>query len=1219
MDKRVNMTKRKAPSDEDDLAVQLYRKKPLLEVQAEMAAKGVKKTKSQLESIVSRKVKKNIKKSEWAYIAHKLREREAEDKESVVEHNGEKVPSSKIKKQSAAQAFRTTWERFFNYVAPSTPPGIIVRSPTPPSACPSPLAVHYDEDDLEPNIMVSLSDRDERRAPSTHVLPLLEFLAWFDQYACGLTSDQLRRMTPEIRPYVGHVLGAGSPSRTQVQHTSVPPMRSVQQAAVSLHSRSTSHNSSHLTFQDYEKYLPTSVLEKLITSDAGTRSTYDKKSLGVALTRFVGALSNNARDIHRNNYDSGGILDAHELAIIDSGSDVLRCILRQPYYTIASFAEKLFASAVQQENYKLLNIVLESGVDVNTRALRSRHDLPMTALHFAVAHRRENMIEFILAKQSTNQYLDQDNQQDDVDLLKSALVSGDVKFLQALFSNESSRTRFKPLITFETLHLAVCECSLETMNLIVESSPTVLEIARSRPWSLLEAAATRKGTGFFLALVAYGLNVHWYDEDGRGSALAAACSCDNTPLVDWLLSAKVDLEREAWDPYLYNQGKGQLLGMAPLHIAIYHQHENLVRLLLFHGANFDQYCSGYPIQYAALTGHKAILLLLLQSGASVDSRYDGIARPEDQLIASDRTAIHIAFDQGHLDVVTTLQEFGAVLCPMLTLVDYRKLRNEIKQRCLSVGKKDVACSFTPWGKILREHRLEFIQKIIQKGYINKPMTSDDMAIGIFEHGLNAMNGLFPQDSLLSRLWTAISPALLYATVSKANEVHICEAFKAMARRIGLEDTIAEFGPRALVLAVERNEEPVINLLLQSGVSPFEPDPEWNGADPWISRWTMRPIEDGCTTAFNYAVASRRHLSIRIFLEWHRSSSDSEEKKKRESQMSAAYLYTMCVRDNVLWSLFEQEVRKNTNIFQYLDFDDVQKGLSIALRKAIHQGADRGNYDRALWLLEDIQDVNCRYEEHTLLQAAAFENSAVLTIALIQKGAHVNASPDSRRGATALQFAALNGNFEIVQILLEAKADINAAPAFYKGRSAIEGAAEWGRLDMVWFLLEAGANVKGRANGNYRRTISRAWRNGHQTVVRMIQDWKTEEYGADDCNDIHSVLATISNLELDYHIEASESDHSSDEEYSSSEGYSSDKEYTQREEAIRGDEAISDEDGFSVPNERNHMYAEEEVPHQQHILVTGHVLEEGHGFAKELVQYTFDWNYAFSGGEGPASH
>jgi hypothetical protein len=147
-----------------------------------------------------------------------------------------------------------------------------------------------------------------------------------------------------------------------------------------------------------------------------------------------------------------------------------------------------------------------------------------------------------------------------------------------------------------------------------------------------------------------------------------------------------------------------------------------------------------------------------------------------------------------------------------------------------------------------------------------------------------------------------------------------------------------------------------------------------------------------------------------------------------------------------------------------------------------------------------------------IQDAAEYNTGLLE-RLIRENVDVNTKPTISQGATALQRAAASGNFQNLKILLQAGANVNDPPGNYDGRTAIEGAAEHGRLNMVRYLLEAGAHIRGSMNTNYRRTIYRAWEEGHRTLVRMVQEWKQEKYGQDDCELTEVILDSMTFNEL----------------------------------------------------------------------------------------------------------
>jgi ankyrin repeat protein len=209
-------------------------------------------------------------------------------------------------------------------------------------------------------------------------------------------------------------------------------------------------------------------------------------------------------------------------------------------------------------------------------------------------------------------------------------------------------------------------------------------------------------------------------------------------------------------------------------------------------------------------------------------------------------------------------------------------------------------------------------------------------------------------------------------------------------------------------------------------------------------------------------------------------------------------------------------------------------LKLWLYSVFVEHVERGEYDEAERLLQlgatpvDTKTLATQ-KRHTVLQLLARDEKVSLFKKLLDLGEDVNAPPFHESGATALQFAAINGNFDIARMALAAGADVNTAPADQYGRTAIEGAAEWGRLDMVHYLLKAGAAIQGRNNVNYRRTVYRAWEEGHRALVDMIQSWKRERYGEEDIEIPEVIIQTMTSDELVYASEEVELRHRSSQE------------------------------------------------------------------------------------------
>jgi ankyrin repeat protein len=95
-------------------------------------------------------------------------------------------------------------------------------------------------------------------------------------------------------------------------------------------------------------------------------------------------------------------------------------------------------------------------------------------------------------------------------------------------------------------------------------------------------------------------------------------------------------------------------GATVLHVAASRGEDAMVRMLLEAGAEVDAVTSGKkmtPLLYAAESGYLAVVQRLVAAGARLDVRD-----------AKGRTALALAEEEGHEDVVRWLREAGASGC-----------------------------------------------------------------------------------------------------------------------------------------------------------------------------------------------------------------------------------------------------------------------------------------------------------------------------------------------------------------------------------------------------------------------------------------------------------------------------------------------------------------------------------------------------------------------------
>ncbi|CAG8375557.1 unnamed protein product [Penicillium salamii] len=127
----------------------------------------------------------------------------------------------------------------------------------------------------------------------------------------------------------------------------------------------------------------------------------------------------------------------------------------------------------------------------------------------------------------------------------------------------------------------------------------------------------------------------------------------------------------------------------------------------------------------------------------------------------------------------------------------------------------------------------------------------------------------------------------------------------------------------------------------------------------------------------------------------------------------------------------------------------------------------------------------QFRKTPLQHAVKLGNMEIINI-LLEQGADINAPPAHDSGATALQIAAIQGFIGIARMLLDLGADVNQKPAKKDGRTALMGAAEHGRIDMLHMLLDEGAEITGEYECYFREAVELAEGKGHCAAARLLK-------------------------------------------------------------------------------------------------------------------------------------
>lgn len=132
---------------------------------------------------------------------------------------------------------------------------------------------------------------------------------------------------------------------------------------------------------------------------------------------------------------------------------------------------------------------------------------------------------------------------------------------------------------------------------------------------------------------------------------------------------------------------------------------------------------------------------------------------------------------------------------------------------------------------------------------------------------------------------------------------------------------------------------------------------------------------------------------------------------------------------------------------------------------------------------------CDQNSYACLIAAASHGNVEGLSAALDTGADPDAKDNA--GWTALMEACINGQSDIVKLLLNAGVDVNARTSI--SGTAIFFAAAGGYTDIIEMLLEQGADPEIEITGHNAdagmNAIECARQNGHENIVKIIQDWE----------------------------------------------------------------------------------------------------------------------------------
>lgn len=1040
-------------------------------------------------------MKKNSKADVWKFVAERYHSRTLAGRRTLVELRGEIIPDGKVRKAIGLYGYQTTAERLAYRPRSQTPPDVRLFTP---SSSPSPMQEFVDSQQVCSLIRrpVQRSWTDDDFFTLAEATPWHQFIVSIQSLSTG--SGDLLVLPPQHNADSVTIFPGGTdgPETTEVARCS-QFSKWFENMLYAMYTPDILEEYFHPACLTPASFLPPSrdtdsKIDINAVLDLSTRSTQLE-----FLKYAVNLISNN----FSNSHISSAVV---ELLREKQNRSLLQTLIDQNLIIASAFLDNLWAPALSDVNLELLTMILDGGYDINRKSDFTGWSIgvPRSGLQYAIEEEADELVEFLLRKgASVNESgvisYPRDKLWSFKTLLELAAMWGRFGLVHKLIAPWPQHDTRAPKMTINVLRQAVSYGQLDCFHVFLDYAPHLHAEIHTKSWILLEAAAAQKNHQVFTAILEY-LDIQGFNSETEGSILAAAYISQDFDRVKMLHQMGANVNSVAvgvkmkYQPRFYkldmiDYGLYKIQGMSALHLATDACDESAVAFLIMNGANVNQRCQNLlPLQIAVFKGSEVIVDLLLKAGADLITLFDETVEVPYMLdglhLAAGRPVIQIALESGHLPVFERI--FG----------------RGIKDMSYQVPFSD--SQLILWA--IEGGNSELVERVIHGFMATGKISPHALADCVSEFGCCKGFDLISQVECLDQ--TAIySVEVLCAIVSHHNldclQNFLTNASKIRGALPEKELTVA------MALACNLAYFDLLDIFLETLANPYV-TPSINVPRKLLRNSYQRALRSAIEESLSIQELPLKTLDTLLKFS-KRYEHDPAAEGPRET-----VLYESCCRAiryqsnlGILSRLLAEGL--DVNWMPLRGQSLLQYAVSIE-RVGMAEFLLSSNADPNAPAVSFITSSTC-----TALQLAAQLPDQELFDLLLQKGANPSAPPTLSYGATATQYAAMSGNFAFLDTLLKLGMDINEPPGDHKGRTAIEGAAEHGCLDMVCYLLEAGANVKGKTNINYRRTVYRAWSEGHRAIVQLIQNWKSRQYGREDCEFLDTIVETMTTDELDF--------------------------------------------------------------------------------------------------------
>ncbi|KAF7509247.1 hypothetical protein GJ744_008141 [Endocarpon pusillum] len=363
--------------------------------------------------------------------------------------------------------------------------------------------------------------------------------------------------------------------------------------------------------------------------------------------------------------------------------------------------------------------------------------------------------------------------------------------------------------------------------------------------------------------------------------------------------------------------------------------------------------------------------------------------------------------------------------------------------------------------------------------------AEDIAAHVSSHAINHLLGLDRDDRLGHRLWSAsYSPPTPLGAACAFGLQSLMDEFDVLSSTDWIQQ-LSRFGDTRTLLhiAAEEGENPIVQRLLEKGVSPDSKDETSRTPLSWAAEGghdavvkllldkgadlELKDDKHGWTPLW-WAARSEHEAVVKLLLD---NGADLESKDKKYSW--TPLLWAVEYRHEAMVKLL---LDKGAN----LESKDKLFGQTPLLRAAAY-----GHEAVVKLFLDKGADLESKDEEYgwtTLSWAAGSGHEAVVKL-LLDKGADLEPK-DDKYGWTPLLWAAEHGHEAVVKLLLDKGADLESKDKDY-GRTPLSWAAEHGHETVVKLLLDKGADLESKDKRFGWTPLSWAARSGHDAVVKLL--------------------------------------------------------------------------------------------------------------------------------------